>query len=566
MVARHTADFSEYQDAVEIALAGLKEERVVERIWAGDHTVWGLKPEEIANRLGWLKSPQVMREELEGISALVEAVRNEGYTHALLLGMGGSSLAPEVYRNVFGVADGHLDLAVLDSTDPDAVLEHADRLDLSRTLLVVSTKSGGTVETFSFFRYFYNRVSDTLDEDRAGEHFVAVTDLGSGLQDIAEKYRFRATFLNDPNIGGRYSALSFYELVPAALIGVDIRRLLDGATEMARACGKSGVEENPGAWLGAAMGELANSAGRDKLTLVGGPTFAPLGVWIEQLVAESTGKKGKGIVPVGSESPGAPEVYGDDRLFVYGGADGSDGEDSAGRLEDLAQAGNPVVRIEAREPYDLGGAMFRWMMATAVAGHILDINPFDQPNVESAKVLARKMVAEYQEQGSLPGLQPTLQEHGITVYGSGEAKTAAEALEEFLSRARPGDYVALQACVKPSEETTSSLQRLRLRLRDRLRMATTVGYGPRFLHSMGQLHKGDAGNGLFVQFTADDERDAPIPDEAGSAASSLTFGVLKEAQALGDRQALLDAGRRVIRFHLDEDVDGGLGRLTAWVS
>ena len=228
--------------------------------------------------------------------------------------------------------------------------------------------------------------------------------------------------------------------------------------------------------------------------------------------------------------------------------------------------GNPVVRIEAREPYDLGGEMFRWMMATAVAGHILAINRFDQPNVESAKVLARKMVAEYQEQGSLPELQPTLQEHRITVYGSGEAKTAAEALEEFLSRARPGDYVALQAYVKPSEEATSSLQGLRLRLRARLWLATTVGYGPRFLHSTGQLHKGDAGNGLFVQFTADDERDAPIPDEARSAASSLTFGVLKEAQALGDRPALLDAGRRVIRFHLDEDVGGGLGRLTAWVS
>jgi hypothetical protein len=262
---------------------------------------------------------------------------------------------------------------------------------------------------------------------------------------------------------------------------------------------------------------------------------------------------------VGSESPGAPEVYGDDWLFVYTGADGSDGEDSAGRLKDLAQAGNPVVRIEAREPYDLGGEMFRWMMATAVAGHILAINPFDQPNVESAKVLARQMVAEYQEQGSLPELQPTLQEPTITVYGSGEAKRAAEALEEFLSQARPGDYMALQAYVKTSQETTSSLQRLRLWLR----VATTVGYGPRFLHSTGQLHKGDAGNGLFVQFTADDERDAPISDEAGSAVSSLTFGVLKEAQALGDRQALLDAGRRVIRFHLDEDVGDGLSRLTA---
>jgi glucose-6-phosphate isomerase len=558
MVARQTAHLGEYQDAVQTALARLEKERVVDRIRAGDHTVWGPEPEEIANRLGWLESPRVMREELDGISALVEAVRDEGYTHALLLGMGGSSLAPEVYRRVFGVAGGYLNLAVLDSTDPGAVLEHADRLDLSRTLFVVSTKSGGTVETFSFFKYFYNRVSDALGEDRAGEHFVAVTDPGSGLQDTAEKYRFRATFLNDPNIGGRYSALSFYGLVPAALIGVDVSGLLDGAADMARACGESGVEENPGAWLGAAMGELATSVGRDKLTLVGEPPFAPLGVWIEQLVAESTGKNGKGILPVESEPPGPPEVYGDDRLFVYTG--GSDGEASAA-LEELAQAGYPVVRIEAREPYTLGGEMFRWMMATAVAGHILGINPFDQPNVESAKVLARKMVAEYQQQGSLPELEPTLRERGITVYGSGEAKTAGEALEEFVSRARPGDYVALQAYVKPSEETTGSLQRLRLRLRDRLRVATTVGYGPRFLHSTGQLHKGDAGNGLFIQFTADDERDASIPDEAGAEDSSLTFGVLEDAQALGDRQALLDGGRRVIRFHLGGDVTGGLDRL-----
>ncbi|MDX6379473.1 MAG: transaldolase / glucose-6-phosphate isomerase [Rubrobacteraceae bacterium] len=561
MVARHTADLGEYQDVVEAALAGLEEERVVERTWAGDHTVWGPEPEEIANRLGWLKSPQVMREELSGIRELVEDVRSEGYTQALLLGMGGSSLAPEVYRNVFGVADGYLDLAVLDSTDPGAILEHADRLDLSRTLFVVSTKSGGTVETFSFFKYFYNRVADVIGEDRASEHFVAITDPGSGLQDTAKKYQFRATFLNDPNIGGRYSGLSFYGLVPAALIGVDLSRLLDGAADMARACGESGVE-NPGAWLGAAMGELANSVGRDKLTLAGSPTFDPLGVWIEQLVAESTGKDGKGILPVEGEPLGTPEVYGDDRLFVYTGADGSDGETSA-TLEGLARAEHPVVQIEARKPYDLGGEMFRWMMATAVAGHILGINPFDQPNVESAKVLAGKMVAEYQEQGNLPKLEPTLQVEGITVYSSGEAKTAEEALEEFLSQARPGDYVSLQAYVKPSEETTGSLQELRLRLRDRLWVATTVGYGPRFLHSTGQLHKGDTGNGLFIQFTADHPRDAPIPDEAGADESSLTFGVLEAAQALGDRQALLDAGRRVIRFHLEEDVPGNLNRLAS---
>ena len=562
IVARHTADLGDYQVAVQTALAGLHEERVVELIWAGDHTVWGPEPEEIANRLGWLKSPQVMREELEGISALVEAVRNEGYTHALLLGMGGSSLAPEVYRNVFSVADGHLDLAVLDSTDPGAVLEHARNLDLSRTLFIVSTKSGGTVETFSFFKFFYNRVAEEVGEDRASEHFVAITDPGSRLQDIAEKYTFRATFLNDPNIGGRYSALSHFGLVPAALIGADLSRLLDGAAEMAQACRQDDPTENPGVWLGAVMGELANSAGRDEVTLVAEAAFDPLGVWIEQLIAESTGKDGKGILPVEGEPVGAPEAYGSDRLFVYTGADG--GQTAA--LDALAQAGHPVVRIEAREPYDLGGEMFRWMMATAVAGHILAINPFDQPNVESAKVLARKMVAEYKKQGSLPKLEPTLQEHGITVYASVEAQNVEEALEEFLSRARPGDYVTLQAYVKPSQETTSSLQRLRLLLRDRLQLATTVGYGPRFLHSTGQLHKGDAGKGLFIQFTADDERDAPIPDEAADPASSLTFGVLKEAQALGDRQALLDAGRGVIRFHLDEDVVGGLGRLTAWVS
>ena len=564
MVARHTAVLGEYQDAVETALAGLKEERVVERTWAGDHTVWGPEPEEIANRLGWLKSPEVMRGEVGGISALVEAVRAEGYTHALLLGMGGSSLAPEVYRNVFGVADGYLDLAVLDSTDPDAVLEHANELDLSRALFIVSTKSGGTVETFSFFKYFYNRVAEVVGEDRASEHFVAITDPGSGLAETAEKYDFRTTFLNDPNIGGRYSGLSFYGLVPAALIGVDLSRLLDDAADMAQACKGEDPAENPGAWLGAVMGELAKSAGRDKLTLFAEPTFEPTGVWIEQLVAESTGKDGEGILPVEGEPIGSPEIYGDDRLFVYTGADGGE---AAAELKDLAQAGHPVVRIEAREPYELGGEMFRWMMATAVAGRILGIQPFDQPNVESAKILARKMVAEYEEKGELPELEPTLQEDGVTVYGgSGEAKTAEGALEEFLSQARPGDYVSLQAYVQPSDETTASLQELRLRLRDRLRAATTVGYGPRFLHSTGQLHKGDAGNGLFIQFTADHPRDADIPDEAGAPDTSLSFGVLVDAQALGDRQALLDAGRRVIRLDLGSDVAGGLRRMAGALS
>jgi glucose-6-phosphate isomerase len=561
-----TASLDGYTDAVNGTLARLRDERVLGRIWRHDHTVWKPEPTEISNRFGWLHSPETMQEALPEINALVDAVRADGYTHALLLGMGGSSMAPEVFRRSFGVGRGgfetrpYLDLAVLDSTDPGAVLEYAERLDPSRTLFIVSTKSGGTIETFSFFKYFYDRVAEAVGVDEAGAHFIAITDPGSALEETAEKYGFRATFLNDPNIGGRYSALSHFGLVPAALIGVDVAKLLDRASTMAHNCDgcNSPVEgDNRGAWLGAVMGELAAS-GRDKLTLLATPSLAAFGPWVEQLIAESTGKEGTGILPVAGEPPGQPEAYGDDRLFVSMSLR-DETEDAA--VEDLVRAGQPVVRIRLEDPYDLGGEFFRWEMATAIAGRRLGINPFDQPSVEAAKALARQMVQEYREEGELPALAPTIREGEITVYSSSAAESMESALEDFLAQGRPGDYVALQAYVQPSEETTSALELLRLRLRDRLRLATTVGYGPRFLHSTGQLHKGGAGNGLFFQFTADDERDAPIPDEAGTPGSSLTFGVLEEAQSLGDRQALLDAGRRVIRFHLGRDVDGGLRRL-----
>ncbi len=561
-----TASLGGYADAVDGALARLRDERVLGRIWRHDHTVWKPEPTEISNRFGWLHSPEAMQEALPEINALVDAVRESGYTHALLLGMGGSSMAPEVFRRAFGVSRGgfqtrpYLDLAVLDSTDPGAVLEYAERLDPSRTLFIVSTKSGGTVETFSFFKYFYDRVAEAVGVGEAGAHFIAITDPGSTLEETAGKYGFRATFLNDPNIGGRYSALSHFGLVPAALVGVDVAKLLDRASTMAHNCDGCNcpVEgDNRGAWLGAVMGELA-AAGRDKLTLLATPSLAAFGPWVEQLIAESTGKEGTGILPVAGEPPGQPEAYGDDRLFVSMSLR-EETEDAA--VEDLVRAGQPVVRIELEDPYDLGGEFFRWEMATAIAGRRLGINPFDQPSVEAAKALARQMVKEYREEGELPALAPTVREGDITVYSSGAAGSVEGALEDFLDQGRPGDYVNLQAYVQPSEATTTALEWLRLRLRDRLRLATTVGYGPRFLHSTGQLHKGDAGNGLFIQFTDDDERDAPIPDEAGTPGSSLTFGVLKEAQSLGDRQALLDAGRRVIRFHLGRDVDGGLRRL-----
>lgn len=543
------ANLGRYQEAVDAALNKLEEQRILARIWACDHTVWKPEPTEIADRLGWLHVAETTLENLAGLEALAADARKAGYTMVLLLGMGGSSLAPEVLRKTFGVGGQGMDLAVLDSTVPGAALDWADRLDPSRTLFVVATKSGGTVETFSFFRFFYNWAADALGAEQAGAHFIAITDPGSGLAEAAGRYAFRATILNDPRIGGRFSALSYFGMVPAVLMGLDARLLLERAQAMERACGTDVAVENPGAWLGTVMGELAR-AGRDKVTFVSSPAIASFGDWVEQLIAESLGKEGKGVVPVVGEMLGPPEVYGDDRLFVHLRLEGDATDDAA--LAALQTAGHPVVRLALRDPYDLGGQFFVWEMATAVAGHLLGVNPFDQPNVESAKALARQMVAEYKARGALPAVE--------------SAPLNGETLARFLDQARPGDYVALQAYIQPTPETDAALAALRRRLRDRLRVAVTVGYGPRFLHSTGQLHKGDGGNGLFVQFTADDLRDAPIPDEAGASESSITFGVLKTAQALGDRQALIEARRRVIGFHLGSDAAGALRRLTAELS
>jgi transaldolase/glucose-6-phosphate isomerase len=563
------------QALVDTAVAEMREERILPRIWAHDHTVWKSEPTEITNRLGWLHIAEAMIENVPRLEKLTEDARAAGYTHVLLLGMGGSSLASQVFRKTFGVRDGYLDLAVLDSTDPGAVLAYAEELDPARTLFIVATKSGTTAETLSFFKYFYNRTIEAVSAAQAGEHFVAITDPGTNLVDLAERYDFRATFLNDPNIGGRYSALSYFGLVSAALVGVDVPLLLDRA--MSVTCGSEScvaLADNPGARLGAILGELAK-AGRDKATFAISPDIVSFGDWVEQLIAESTGKEGTGILPVVREPLGPLEVYGNDRLFIHLRMEGDATHDAA--MAALEEAGHPVVRVNLRDRYDLGGQFFLWEIATAVAGHRLDINPFDQPDVEAAKGLARQMIAEYAESGTLPSVEPAI--------------LTGEALHEFLAQeipgfpstllragarndgvvyAQPGDpeggagrsYVTLQAYVQPTPRTDEALAALRLRLRDRTQLATTAGYGPRFLHSTGQLHKGDAGRGLFIQLTADDTRDVPIPNKAGEPDSSITFGVLKMAQALGDRRALLDAGRRVIRFHLGEDVVGGLKRLT----
>jgi transaldolase/glucose-6-phosphate isomerase len=555
-----------YDAAVQAGLTALNSDNVIRRIWAGDHTVWKPDPAEITNRLGWLHIADVMKAQPERIESLSASVRNDGYTHALVMGMGGSSLAPEVFSRTFGVKEGFLKLSVLDSTDPDAVMGHANNLDLGKTLFIVSTKSGGTVEPLSFFKYFYNRVLDAVGPEEVGRHFVAITDPGSKLLEIAEQYRFRYAFVNDPNIGGRYSALSYFGLVPAALMGVDLETLLDRA--QIAVCNAEGCNcpiqgSNNAARLGVILGELAK-VGRDKVTFVASREIASFGDWVEQLIAESTGKEGHGILPVVGEAVGAPGVYGHDRVFVHLRMEGDDTYDAT--LQTLADQGHPVIVLRLHDRYDLGGLFFFWEMATAVAGACLGINPFDQPDVEAAKVLARKMTAAYQSEGKLPELTPALDNSGIRVYGDIQASTPGEALMRFLAQAETGAYIALQAYVPPDSDTEQALQELRTGLRDRFGKATTVGYGPRFLHSTGQMHKGDAGKGVFVQFTTDATEDIGIPDEAGASQSSMTFGTLKEAQALGDRQALLDGGRQVIRFHLGSDLVGGLRKLSKAVS
>lgn len=564
----YSAYLGGFQSAVQDALIQMRDSKIMSRIWAHDYTVWKDDPAEISNRLGWLHSPEVMVDEIPEITALIEDVHGAGYDNALLLGMGGSSLAPEMFRLTFGVRKGYLDLSVLDSTDPGALLEYTKKLEPKKTLFIISTKSGGTVETLSFMKYFYNHVADVVGKENTGEHFVAITDPGSGLESTAKKLKFRKIFLNDPNIGGRYSALSFFGLVPAALIGIDIRRLVERAATMAHnseACNSPLVEDNAVAWLGTVIGELAN-AGRDKLTLIISPPISHFGSWVEQLIAESTGKEGRGILPIHGEMLATPDIYANDRLFVYLRMKNDTTHDE--KVKALREAGYPVVQINLRDLYDLGAEFFRWEMATAVAGRFLGINPFDQPNVESAKVLAREMVSAYQEEGELPELTATHKTGSILVYAEFSVNSLKEALDKFLAQANPGkdesagrSYIAIQAYVRPNAETHDALQELRTKLQIETRMATTLGFGPRFLHSTGQLHKGDKGNGLFIQFTSDMPVDVPIPDQAGKEASSISFGVLKMAQALGDRKALLNAGRKVIRFHLGKDVVGDLKKI-----
>jgi len=517
------------------ALARLETDRVVSRIWAHDHTVWKEAPTEISNRLGWLHLPETMPDSIDEIEGFAAEVREGRFEHVLLLGMGGSSLAPETFSRIYGAETGALELTVLDSTHPAAVANVEDRLDLSKTLVLVATKSGTTTETLSFYRHFQQRIASVGRDP--GRHFIAITDPGSPLVEIAREASFRRVFENDPNIGGRYSALSSFGLVPAALLGVDLRALLERSQAVSRRCTlASGLQDNPAAALGAFLGASAR-AGRDKLTLILSEPLAGLGDWIEQLVAESTGKEETGILPVVDEPLANPNAYGDDRVFVH--LRFEDDRSCNNAVEALATAGHPVARLSIADRYELGAVFFVWELATAVASHLLGINPFDQPNVESAKRLARELVEAYRRTGQPPEREGT--------------PLSAEGLAEALQQTRSGEYVAFQAYVPPSTRVLDAIRGLRSILVSRSGVATTFGFGPRYLHSTGQLHKGDGGGGRFVQLIAACDDDLPIPEAEESASPTLTFGTLLDAQAGGDRQALLDAGRTVTTFEAPAD-------------
>jgi glucose-6-phosphate isomerase len=533
-------------------LARLEEDEVIARIWRRDHTVWSDSPDEIANRLGWLDLPEAMMTEIGCIYTLRDEVRELGWDRAVLLGMGGSSLAPELFAATFP-GDGRVRLSVLDSTDPAAVIATDRSLDLGTTLFIVATKSGTTVETISLFKYFYGRAREEMG-DSAASHFVAITDPGSALETTAEELGFRATFLNDPDLGGRFSALSFFGLVPAGLIGADLDALLERARGASNECGPGvAVAENPAARLGAFLGAAAAS-GRGAALVTTGGSVARLGDWVEQLVAESTGKDGKGVLPV--VGPGAaaslPEGAGVAVDVRVEGESASDAPDAM-----------PRAVIELGDPYDLGGQFFIWEMATAVLGNILGIHPFNQPDVESAKVRAREMVAAFRRDGALPEEDPVFIQNGIAAYGDVSGSSLDEGLDSVARRASEAAYVAVQAYLPPTPGQDELLAEMRGALAGTSRRPVTIGYGPRFLHSTGQLHKGDAGEGLFIQITAGHPEDVAIPDEPGSIAGSLSFGTLIDAQASGDMQALREAGRSVVRFHLGEDATRGLQELIA---
>jgi glucose-6-phosphate isomerase len=529
------------------ALRGLEGERFVERVWQHDPDVWKKGDAQhaavIRNRLGWLTVAETMAARVADLTAFAESVRADGIKHVVLMGMGGSSLCPIVLRETFGVRPGYPELVVLDSTSPAAVSEVERRIDVAQTLFIEASKSGTTLESRCFAEYFLAKATSALRSPSAAAHnFACITDPGTPLEASGQQRGYRRVFSNPGDIGGRYSALSYFGLVPGAAAGVDIATLLRRAQSMASACASGVAATNhPAVVLGAALAQAALKAGRDKITFFASPRVATVGMWLEQLIAESTGKEGKGLVPVADEPVGAPGAYGSDRLFVSLACAGDDPHGAV--CSALAAAGHPVVRIQLADAADLGAEFFRWEFATATAGALLGIDPFDEPNVKESKDNTNRILAE-----------------GVSNDPGAVRPDDSAAIAAHLGTAKAGDYIALQAFVAPSASRTQTLQRARTALRDATRAATTLGYGPRYLHSTGQLHKGGPNTGVFIQFVGRDGPALAIPGQ------TFDFSTFIAAQGLGDLKSLRDHGRRVISVDLGDDVDGGLATFARTVA
>lgn len=551
------ANLGAYQSVVDAALAEADSANVIQRIWDKDASLW--KTEEshqkiIANSLGWLTVPRQLQTVSHELVRFTENVRGADERHVMVCGMGGSSLCPEVLRQTFGNQKGFPELLVLDSTDPDAINNFAKQIDITRCLFFIASKSGTTTEPVAFHRYWYNEVSKI--NETPGQAFVAITDPGTLMAETAAAENFKRIFLNPEDIGGRYSALSYFGMVPAAVMGLDVQELLSRAIRMSLMCGpKVSLSENPAALLGATMAECA-AAGRDKLTIITDGQISALGLWVEQLIAESTGKEGKGIVPVVGEPLGPTSAYGDDRLFVSITVGDADAETTT-KLKALEAAGHPVVYRSLVDPQELGAEFFLWEMATAFAGWRLKINPFDQPNVQESKDATKALLEKFTKEGKLDEPSPIAIDGTLSVYSQDQNApvSVAEALRQHLAKVKPHNYIALLAYVEETPEIDAAFQALRISLRDATGCATTTGYGPRFLHSTGQLHKGGPDSGVFIQITAADLVDFDIPG------ASYTFSILKQAQAQGDLEALLAHGRRAIRVDVGADTFSGLKRL-----